>query len=80
MVVSAIVRALLEAGFNNILTRSSAELDLRNQTAVNSFFAAQEPEYVFLAAAKVAGILANDIYPAEDCGAGQTRESIGVLR
>jgi GDP-L-fucose synthase len=65
MVGSAIVRALEAAGFHNILTRSSAELDLRDQAAVNTFFAEAQPEYVFLAAARVGGILANDTYPAD---------------
>jgi GDP-L-fucose synthase len=65
MVGSAIVRALEAAGFYNILTRSSAELDLRDQAAVNAFFAETQPEYVFLAAARVGGILANDTYPAD---------------
>lgn len=65
MVGAAIVRALQNAGFDNILTRTSAELDLRNQAAVNRFFAEEEPEYVFLAAARVGGILANDSYPAD---------------
>jgi GDP-L-fucose synthase len=65
MVGAAIVRALEAAGFHNILTRSSAELDLRDQAAVNAFFAETQPEYVFLAAARVGGILANDSYPAD---------------
>lgn len=65
MVGSAIVRRLQQAGFHNLLTRSSAELDLRNQSAVAAFFEAECPEYVFLAAAKVGGILANNTYRAE---------------
>ena len=65
MVGSAIVRALGAAGFTNIVTRTSAELDLRNQAAVDAFFAEQRPDYVFLAAARVGGILANDSYPAD---------------
>ena len=65
MVGPAIVRALEAQGFDNIVTRTSAELDLRNQAAVNAFFAEQEPAYVFLAAARVGGILANDSYPAD---------------
>ena len=65
MVGSAIVRALQAQGFGNVVTRTSAELDLRNQAAVNAFFAEEEPDYVFLAAAKVGGILANDTYPAD---------------
>ena len=65
MVGSAIVRKLEAMGFHNIVTCTSAELDLRDQAAVNSFFEAMRPDYVFLAAAKVGGILANDTYKAE---------------
>lgn len=65
MVGSAIVRLLQNEGFTNILTRTSSELDLRNQAAVNQFFETEKPEFVFLAAAKVGGILANDSYRAE---------------
>jgi GDP-L-fucose synthase len=65
MVGSAIVRALEAAGHTNILTRTSAELDLRNQAAVNAFFEAEKPTYVVLAAAKVGGIHANNTYRAE---------------
>ena len=65
MVGSAIVRKLQNEGFSAILTRASSELDLTNQQAVNDFFAKEKPEYVFLAAAKVGGILANNIYRAE---------------
>ena len=65
MVGSAIVRKLEQEGFTTILTRTSSELDLCNQQAVNNFFANEKPEYVFLAAAKVGGILANNIYRAE---------------
>jgi GDP-L-fucose synthase len=65
MVGSAIVRKLQEEGFENIVTRTSAELDLRNQQAVVDFFAAEKPEYVFLAAARVGGILANNTFRAE---------------
>ena len=65
MVGSAIHRLLLEQGYENIITRTSAELDLRNQAAVNAFFAAEQPEYVFLAAAKVGGIVANNTYRAD---------------
>lgn len=65
MVGSAIHRQLISRGFNNFVLRTSAELDLRDQTAVNAFFAEQKPEYVFLAAAKVGGILANNTYRAE---------------
>ncbi|TDE08401.1 GDP-L-fucose synthase [Dyadobacter psychrotolerans] len=65
MVGSAIERALLTSGFDNIVTRTSSELDLRNQQAVADFFEAQKPEYVFLAAAKVGGIVANNTYRAD---------------
>lgn len=65
MVGSAIVRNLQAKGYENIITRTSSELDLRNQAAVAAFFAAEKPEYVFLAAAKVGGILANNTYRAE---------------
>ena len=59
MVGSAIVRELQRQGYTNIITRTHKELDLINQQAVNDFFAAERPEYVFLAAAKVGGIIAN---------------------
>jgi GDP-L-fucose synthase len=65
MVGSAIVRELESKGFGNLVLRTSAELDLRNQQAVNDFFKTEKPEYVFLAAAKVGGINANNIYRAE---------------
>jgi GDP-L-fucose synthase len=65
MVGSALVRKLHAEGFTNIVTRTSAELDLRNQAAVNAFFEAEKPEFVFLAAAKVGGIVANNTYRAE---------------
>jgi len=65
MVGSAIVRKLQAEGFTNIIVRKSAELDLRNQAAVNEFFEQEKPEYVFLAAAKVGGIHANNIYRAD---------------
>ena len=65
LVGSAIVRALQARGKTNLLLRSRAELDLTSQAAVEDFFAAQRPEFVFLAAAKVGGILANDTQPAE---------------
>lgn len=65
MVGSAIVRLLQAKGYNNIVTRTSKELDLRNQQAVNDFFAEEKPEYVFLAAAKVGGIVANNVYRAD---------------
>ncbi len=65
MVGSAIVRKLQKEGYDNILTRTSARLDLSNQQAVIDFFSKEKPEYVFLAAAKVGGIHANNIYRAE---------------
>lgn len=65
LVGSAIVRKLESEGYENLLLRTSKELDLRNQAAVDSFFAEYKPKYVFLAAAKVGGILANDTYPAD---------------
>jgi len=65
MVGSAIVRKLEQEGFKNIIQRSSSELDLRNQQEVNEFFAKEKPDYVFLAAAKVGGIVANNTYRAE---------------
>ena len=65
MVGSAILRKLQAEGYNNIITRSSAELDLRDLAAVAAFFEAEKPEYVFLAAAKVGGIVANNTYRAD---------------
>jgi len=65
MVGSAIVRKLQKEGFNNLLLRTSAELDLRNQQAVLDFMQHEKPDYVFVAAAKVGGILANNTYRAE---------------
>lgn len=65
MVGSAIVRNLIAKGYTNIVTRSSKELDLRSQAAVNDFFATEKPAYVFLAAAKVGGIYANNTYRAD---------------
>ena len=65
MVGSAIVRKLEKEGFQNIIKRSSKELDLRNQLAVADFFEQEKPEYVFLAAAKVGGIIANNTYRAD---------------
>ncbi|HEY9257859.1 GDP-L-fucose synthase [Chitinophaga sp.] len=62
MVGSAIIRRLQQEGFNNIITRTSSELDLRDQRATADFFDGEQPAYVFLAAAKVGGILANDTY------------------
>jgi GDP-L-fucose synthase len=65
LVGSAIVGNLQAAGYTNLLLRTHAELDLTNQAVTAAFFAAEKPDYVFLAAAKVGGILANNIYPAE---------------
>ena len=65
LVGGAIMRALTAQGFSNILTRAHADLDLCDQAAVTAFFAAEQPEYVFLAAAKVGGIHANSAYPSE---------------
>ena len=65
LVGSAIFRALSKKGYDNLVVRTSSELDLRNQAAVQEFFKVEKPEYVFLAAAKVGGIYANDTYPAE---------------
>ena len=65
MVGSAIQRRLQKDGYQNFVTRTSKELDLRNQAAVHQFFEEEKPDYVFLAAAKVGGILANNTYRAE---------------
>jgi len=65
MVGSALVRKLIQEGYTNILTRTSNELDLRNQQAVSHFFIQEKPDYVFLAAAKVGGIVANNTYRAD---------------
>jgi GDP-L-fucose synthase len=65
LVGSALMRALSARGFRNVLVRSSSELDLRNQAAVDAFFAEQHPAYVLLAAARVGGIQANSRYPAD---------------
>ncbi|MDP3538780.1 MAG: GDP-L-fucose synthase [Azonexus sp.] len=65
MVGSAIVRNLQAKGYTNIVTRTHQELDLINQAAVDSFFEQEKPDYVFLAAAKVGGIIANNTYPAQ---------------
>lgn len=65
LVGSALVRALQNAGYSSIITRTRAELDLCNQQAVNDFFAKEKPDYVFLSAAKVGGIVANRDYPAD---------------
>ena len=65
LVGSAIVRILQQEGFTNLVMATSKELDLREQAAVRAFFAAERPDYVFLAAARVGGILANNSYPAD---------------
>ncbi len=65
LVGSALLRKLQEEGYTNIVTRTSKELDIRRQSEVEAFFAAEKPEYVFFAAAKVGGILANSTYKAE---------------
>jgi GDP-L-fucose synthase len=65
MVGSAIVRELQKSGYEHIITRTSKELDLRNQNAVDEFYAQEKPDYVFLAAAKVGGIHANNLYRAD---------------
>lgn len=65
LVGSALMRQLQAKGYNNLVTRTHAELDLTDQTAVRHFFAAEKPEYILLAAAKVGGIHANNTYPAE---------------
>lgn len=65
MVGSAIVRELHNKGYHNIVTKTSKELDLRNQDAVRSFYETEKPQYVFIAAAKVGGIHANNTYRAE---------------
>lgn len=65
MVGSSILKALKAKGYSNFLLKTSAELDLRNQQAVADFFAFEKPDYVFLAAAKVGGIVANNTYRAD---------------
>ncbi len=65
MVGAAIVRHLISAGYDNLVLKTSKELDLRNQAAVTDFFETEKPEYVFLSAAKVGGIMANNTYRAE---------------
>src|SRR6186713_1655741 len=65
MVGSAIHRRLQKEGFDNIIVRTSAQVDLRNQQAVAEFMEAEKPDYVFMAAARVGGILANNTYRAE---------------
>jgi GDP-L-fucose synthase len=65
LVGSALVRTLQYQGFSNIITRTHSEMDLENQAAVEEFFKSEQPDYVFLSAAKVGGIYANNTYPAE---------------
>ena len=65
LVGGALLRQLEKQGFSNVVTRTSSELDLRDQSAVNAFFGAEKPVYVLLAAARVGGILANSTYPAQ---------------
>lgn len=65
MVGSALVRRLKSQGYNNIITRTSKELDLKRQADVEKFFSEEKPDYVFLSAAKVGGIVANNTYPAD---------------
>ena len=65
LVGSAILRELQKEGYINIITKSHSELDLKSQTETEKFFSLEKPEYVFLAAAKAGGILANDTYPAD---------------
>ena len=65
LVGSAICRALARHGYDNLLLRTRAELDLTDAAAVSNFFENEKPDYVFLAAAKVGGILANNTYPAD---------------
>jgi len=65
LVGSAIIRKLQAEGYTNIIAKTSQQLDLRSQVLVNEFFRAERPEYVFLAAAKVGGIYANNAYPAD---------------
>jgi GDP-L-fucose synthase len=65
LVGSALVRSLDAAGHRNLITRTHAELDLEDPAAVRAFFERERPQYVFLAAAKVGGIVANNTYPAQ---------------
>src|SRR5690348_5441584 len=65
LVGSALVRSLTAAGYRNVLKRNRTELDLMNEGAVRAFFQRERPDYIFLAAARVGGILANDTYPVE---------------
>ena len=88
LVGSAIVRKLKEEGYTNIVTRTHSELDLTDQRATREFFEKERPEYVFLAAAKVGGILANETHPADfayinlmiECNIIQSSYEIGVRK
>src|ERR1017187_6382524 len=68
LVGSALIRSLRAGGYSNLLVRQRGEVDLADQQAVRAFFAKEQPEYVFLAAAKVGGILANATYPGDFIG------------
>ena len=78
MVGSAIVRQLVAQGYTNIITRTHSELDLTRQADVEKFFSEEEPEYVFLAAAKVGGIAANSDAPADFMYMNMTLEILMV--
>jgi GDP-L-fucose synthase len=65
LVGSALLKNLTEKGYKNLITKNRSELDLADQVAVTKFFESEKPEYVFLAAAKVGGILANDTFPGD---------------
>ncbi len=75
LVGSAIIRTLKEDGYENVITRTRRELDLMDYESVLNFFKREQPEYVFLAAAKVGGIMANKMYPAEFIN-----ENLGIKR
>ena len=78
LVGSAILRRLQRAGYQHVITRPRSELDLTSQSAVERFFQQERPEYVFLAAAKVGGILANSTYPADFIRDNLLIQTIGV--
>ena len=80
MVGSAIVRELQRKGYNNLVFRTHAELDLTRQADVEQFFAQEKPEYVFLAAAKVGGIAANNAALADFCRLAERRQETRVPR
>ena len=79
LIGSALVRALLDNGYPNILLRTHAELDLENNEATEQFFAREKPEYVLLATARVGEIIANNTYPAEFIASNLTIE-LNVIR